>query len=160
MTTPWNFRPTDIAQRLHRLCRARLINPYDLTVGLTLLWSCRQPGREDAQVSFDRLAKLAGVGRTKAVEAVGKLRRLCVLARQKTRLRVVWALGIASRQGRNVYRWFAPPATEFASRPTNQMQVSKKEDCQQERRGREGALEAALASLGARLGATRGLSLF
>lgn len=135
MTMPWNFNPVAVAQRLQKLCRARRINPYDLAVGLALLWSCRAPGREDAMVSFDRLAQLAGVGRTKAVGAIGKLRRLRVLSRQKTRLRVAWALGIASRQGRNIYRWLAP-ATESAVRPTNQVQESK-QDCIEQGRGRK-----------------------
>jgi hypothetical protein len=154
------FNPVAVAHRLQKLCRARRITPFDLVVGLTLLWSCRAPGRDEAQVSFDRLADLAGVGRTAAVKSVGRLRRLRLLHRQKTRLRVVWSLGIASRQGRNIYRWISSAVAEW---PTNQMQVSKKEAHRGgvaappvRRRGGVSDLPAALASLGARIAANRG----
>jgi hypothetical protein len=114
-----------VERHLQRLCRARIIRPHHLTVGLALLWNCRQPGREDAQVSYDRLAKLAGVCRRTAVDAVQLLCRLGVLAKEKTRLRVAWAFGTAIRQGRNIYRWLAAP--ECTPCATIQQQVSKKE---------------------------------
>lgn len=117
-----SFVPARIAQRLRRLASGKLISPHDLLVAETLLWACRAPGREAAQISFTRLAKLAGVARSTAVQAVHRLQELGILAREKTRLRVVWSLGIASRQGRNIYRWIMP-ATESASRPTNKAQV-------------------------------------
>jgi predicted transcriptional regulator len=153
MTTPWNFQPAAIAQRLQKLCRAGKIGPHDVVVGLALLWSCRAPGSDKAMVSFDRLASLAGVGRTTAVKAVAKLRALGVLAREKTRLRVVWGLGTASRQGRNIYTWHAAPGTEFAGRPTIQVQVSKQEAHEQERRPILPGLSGALAALAERIGA-------
>ena len=160
------FNPAAAARSLQLLCRDHKITPHDLAVGMALLWSCRQPGASACMVSFDRLAKLAGVGRTSAVQAVRRLQELGVLARQKTRLRVAWGLGIASRQGRNIYRWIAV-ATEVAARATNQMLESKK-DCQRtgeapkpvQKRAGDGMLDAALASLAARIGAaTRVLSL-
>ena len=152
------FNPVATARRLQLLCREHKITPYDLAVGMALLWSCRAPGAAACMVSFDRLAKLAGVGRTAAVQAVRRLQELGVLAREKTRLRVAWGLGIASRQGRNIYRWIAV-ATEVAARLTNQMLESKK-DCSRDggapqpvrKRGGDGLLDAALASLAARIG--------
>jgi hypothetical protein len=155
-----------VERHLQRLCRAKIIRPHHLAVGLTLLWNCRQPGGEAAQVSYDRLAALAGVCRRTAVDAVGLLCRLGVLAKEKTRLRVIWAFGTAIRQGRNIYCWLAIP--ECTPCATNQQQESKKEGHRggaallsvPKRRG-EGALEAALASLGARLGAAnRGNAMF
>jgi len=155
------LNPVATARALQRFCRERRITPYDLAVGMALLWSCRAPGAAACMVSFTRLAKLAGVGRSTAVEAVRKLRDLGVLIREKTRLRVTWALGIASRQGRNIYRW-AKLATEAATPPTDQMQVRKQAKEALHRGGaaplpvpKRGGLEAALASLGARLGTTR-----
>src|SRR4029077_15725803 len=94
-----------VERHLQRLLRAKIIRPHHLVVGLTLLWNCRQPGGEAAQVSYDRLAALAGVGRRTAVDAVGWVGPLGVLAKEKTRLRVVWALGETIRQCRNIYRW-------------------------------------------------------
>lgn len=143
------FNPTATARTLQQLCRHGVITPHDLAVGMALLWSCRQPGAEACMVGFKRLAKLAGVGRTTAVEAVGKLRALGVLVREKTRLRVRWGLGIASRQGRNIYRW-AALATEAAGRATDQMQGRKKEAFEQ--------VEAAQAAL-ARVGKAREAAL-
>jgi hypothetical protein len=50
-----------------------------------------------------------------------------VLAWRKTRLRVAWSLGIASRQWRNIYRLLAGPHTESSGQPTGSVQASKKE---------------------------------
>jgi hypothetical protein len=130
MTKP---NPIAVAKYLGQLLGLKILTPHDYAVGMTLLWRCRPPGRVEAQVSFDRLAKLAGVGRTAAVAAVRKLRDLGILAREKTRLRVAWSLGIASRQWRNIYRWFLPADTAVASPPTDQVQVRKKDAHQQER---------------------------
>jgi hypothetical protein len=129
MTKPFN--PSLIVKHLRQLLQQKIISPHDYAVADALLWRCRAPGREDAQISYDRLAKLAGVGRTKAVAAVGKLRRLGLLLWEKSRLRVAWSLGFASRQWRNIYRWLAP-STEVAARPTNQEQVKKKDCLQKE----------------------------
>ena len=118
------LNPVRVERHLQRLCRLKLIRPHHLVVGLTILWNCRQPGREEVQVSYDRLATLAGVCRRTAVEAVGLLCRLGVLAKEKTRLKVAWALGTAWRQGRNIYRWRAIP--ECMPCATIQQQGSKK----------------------------------
>jgi|GEM_PF-3676501 len=64
-------------------------------------------------------------GRKVTVAAVRELRRLGVLAREKTRLRVRWGLGVASRQGRNIYRLLAG-RTEVAGRRVVQSQEMKK----------------------------------
>jgi hypothetical protein len=153
------FNPNTVAQRLQKLCRKRLIRPHHLAVGLTLLWSCRAPGRDAAQVSYTRLAELAGVGRNSAVEAVRRLRALGVLAREKTWLRVSWGLGIAIRQGRNIYRWIAS-ASEFALWDASQVPVKKERRIEREGEARPRplpkglrALNEALASLGARVAA-------
>jgi hypothetical protein len=122
------FDPVPSAKRLRKLLRKALITPHQFAVADALLWSCRAPGRDEAQISYDRLAKLAGVGRSCAVAAIRRLRDLGVLSWRKTRLRVAWSLGIASRQWRNVYRLLSGPCTEFAEQPTDSVQGSKK-DC-------------------------------
>src|SRR4051812_29415349 len=103
-----------ISQRLNAACAAKAISPNTERVGRVLLWQCRAPDADEAQVSYTRLARLAGVGRTTAVAAVAELRKLGLTWR-KTRLRVSWAFGVASRQWRNVYRWIRP-STEVAPR--------------------------------------------
>jgi hypothetical protein len=118
------FHPIPVTKRLDALCRARLIDPLTERVGRVLLWNCRAPNKDEAQVSYDRLAELAGVGLTKTKEAVARLIALGIIAKHKTRLRIAWGGGIASRQWRNIYR-FLIPATEVARRPTESRQEKK-----------------------------------
>jgi hypothetical protein len=139
------FDPTTIAKRLRAMHRAGLLTHAEYIIGDTLLWSCRAPGRNEAQVSYKRLAKLAHVATSKAQAAVRRLRDLGVLMWRKTRLRVVWSLGKASRQGRNIYTLIAAPPlarTDTSERPTDRKQVSQKGSV---------ALEEALSRLGQRL---------
>jgi hypothetical protein len=146
------FNPAPAASRLRKLLRKGLITPHQFAVADALLWSCRAPGRDEAQISYDRLAKLAGVGRSTAVEAVKRLRDLGVLSWRKTRLRVAWSLGVASRQWRNIYRLLAGPFTESSEQPTDRVQASKKGGLEKERVApevRHGTMEA-LASIAAR----------
>jgi hypothetical protein len=119
------FNPIPITKRLDALCRARLIDPLTERVGRVLLWNCRAPSKDEAQVSYERLAELANVGLTKTKEAVARLHALGVLTWRKTRLRIAWGGGIASRQWRNIYR-FLTPATEAARRPTDPRQEKQK----------------------------------
>jgi hypothetical protein len=121
------FDPAPLAKRLRTLLRKGLITPHHYAVADALLWCCRAPGRDEAQISYDRLATLAGVGRSTAVAAVKRLRALGVLTWRKTRLRVAWSLGVASRQWRNIYRLLAGPHTESSERPTGSVQASKKD---------------------------------
>jgi hypothetical protein len=152
--------PPIVSKNLLLAAAARLISGSELKVGSALLWRCRPPGGEVARVSYSRLAKLAGVARSTAVQAVARLRELGLLVREKTRLRVRWSLGVASRQGCNLYRWSRVASTESDHRPVIQMQVSKKEGASSKvaappvpRRGGVSDLSAALASLGARIAA-------
>jgi hypothetical protein len=147
------FDPVAYAVRLRKLHRAGLITHAQYAVGDAILWSCRPTGRDATQVSYDRLAELAHVGRSTAVAAVKRLRALGILAWQKTRLRVVWSLGVASRQGRNIYRLIAAPRTESDHWPTDRKQV-RKQGCI----GKiSPALSAGLAALAARIAANQGV---
>jgi hypothetical protein len=97
-------------------------------------------------------AKLAGVGRSTAVEAIKRLRDLGVLTWRKTRLRVAWSLDVASRQWRNIYRLLAAMNTESSRQPTDQEPVRKKNGIEAERASpevRQAALET-LAAIAAR----------
>jgi DNA-binding MurR/RpiR family transcriptional regulator len=139
------FDPTTIARRLRVLHRAGHLTHAEYVVADTLLWSCRVPGRPDAQVSYRRLARLAHVATSKAQAAIRRLRELGVLTWRKTRLRVAWSLGTASRQWRNVYTLVAVaavPRTDTSQRPADRKQVSKKAS---------DALEQALGRLGSAL---------
>jgi hypothetical protein len=93
---------------------------------MALLWQCRGRDQHEACVSYDRLAAISGVSRTTVADAITRLRDLGVLAWRKTRLRIAWGAGIASRQWRNVYRWIAAPVTESATRTANKEQEKKK----------------------------------
>jgi hypothetical protein len=121
------FNPARTASRLRQLLRNGLITPHQYAVADALLWSARAPGRDEAQISYDRLAKLAGVGRSTAAEAVKRMRALGVLSWRKTRLRVAWSLGVASRQWRNIYRLLGGPHTESSRQSTDRVQASKQE---------------------------------
>jgi hypothetical protein len=154
------FDAAPAAARLRKLLRRGLITPHQFAVADALLWSCRAPGREEAQVSYHRLAKLAGVGRSTAVEAVKRLRDLGVLSWRKTRLRVVWSLGVASRQWRNIYRLLAGSHTESSAWLADRVQASKQDRIEVARAGpevRPGALEA-LAAIAAQRMRTLGLA--
>jgi hypothetical protein len=146
------FDATTVAKRLRKLLRKGLITPHQFAVADALLWSCRAPGHDETQVSYHRLARLAGVGRSTAVEAVKRLRDLGVLSWRQTRLRVAWSLGVASRQWRNIYRLLAAPLTESSTRTTDRVQAKKK-DCiersQVAPEARQAAMEA-LAAIAAR----------
>jgi hypothetical protein len=120
--------PVAVAKRLSALRRSGRIDALTCQVGLVLLWECRAPGRDEAQVSYARLAELTGIGITKTKEAVATLKRLGVLTWRRTRLRIAWGAGVASRQWRNVYLFLAP-ATEVAARPTDSRQL-KKQRCE------------------------------
>ena len=146
------FDATTVAKRLRTLLRKGRITPHQYAVADALLWSCRAPGRDEAQISYHRLARLAGVGRSTAVEAVKRLRDLGVLSWRKTRLRVAWSLGVASRQWRNIYRLLAGPLTESRGQPTDRVQAKKKARIEVERvapEARQAALEA-LAAIASR----------
>jgi hypothetical protein len=142
------FDPAPAAKRLRTLLRKGLITPHQYAVADCLLWSCRAPGRDEAQISYHRLARLAGVGRSTAVEAVKRLRDLRVLTWRKTRLRVAWSLGVASRQWRNLYRLLVGPHTESSQQPTDRVQARKK-DCIERPRVAPEARQAALEALAA-----------
>jgi hypothetical protein len=142
------FDAATLAKRLRTLLRAGKITPHQYAVGDALLWSCRAPGRDEAQVGYHRLARLACVGRSTAVEAVKRLRDLGVLSWRKTRLRVAWSLGVASRQWRNIYRLLAGPHTESSQQPTDRAQARKK-DCIEVQQVAPEASQAAMEALAA-----------
>jgi len=140
------FDPSPVAKRLRSLHRAGRLTHAEYAVADTLLWSCRAPGRDESQIGYRQLAKLARVAYSTVVAAVAKLVALGVMTKRKTRLRVAWSLGVASRQWRNIYRLIAVqpvPRTESDQRPAVSVKVSKPASM---------ALEMALSRLGSVLG--------
>jgi hypothetical protein len=93
--------PVSITRRLRKLLRKKLITPHQYAVADALLWSCGRAGSPDIQVSYRRLAELAGVARSTVAEAIKVVKRLGVLTWRQTRIRVKWR----SLVWRNVYRF-------------------------------------------------------
>ena len=110
--------PTHIARHLRSLRRLHLISHACKTVGDTLLWSCRGKGRGRFQVSYRRIADLAGCSPTTAQDAVRTLRRLGVLTWEQTHVRVSWR----RLRGCNAYTF-----TSTSDWEAYRKQVSKKE---------------------------------
>ena len=109
------------AQHARRLLSAHILTPHDYAVLDALLWRCRRHGRADLTVTYAAVARLAGVCRDTAVNAVGKLVHIGLLSRIKRRVRVQWGRGrmrLASRQAANAYV-FQPPATESVAPATD-----------------------------------------
>jgi len=128
------FNPIDVARRLRKLRRAGLITASQYVIGDNLLWACGSG--PERQVSYAKLAKLAGVVRSTAQKAVARLRYLGVLSWRQTRLRFAWGRGLASRQWKNVYRLSAGPHTDTDQTAATCRQASKKDCIEGERRVR------------------------
>jgi hypothetical protein len=105
---------TKTARRLRALHRSGRLSHAHYAVADALLWSCGTADNPYIQVSYDRLAQLAGVARSTVAEALRVLKKLGVLAWRQTRIRVKWR----SLVWRNVYQ-FLTGSDEWAteSRP-------------------------------------------
>jgi len=155
-------RAGQIATHLRRLRGFRVIDPLTYAVAETLLFRLRRAGHDLARGSYDAIARLAGVGRTKAKSAVRQLGELGIITKATHRLLVRWGWNkclTASRQDANTYE-FTAASTEVAGRPTFTRE-SKKESLLN-KKSPAGApkhdhLTAALANLGAAI-AARGRS--
>lgn len=104
------------AQHARRLLTAHIITPFDYAVLDALLWRCRRPGHADLIVSYAAVARLAGVCRDTAIEAVRKLTQVGLIQKITRRVLVRWGPGralLASRQAANCYV-FRAPGTESA----------------------------------------------
>jgi hypothetical protein len=113
-----------IATRARKLLRRGDLTHRDLILLDCLLWSCRQKGRGVVRVSYTRLQQLARVARSTVADGLLRLEAAGLLIKQKTRIRVNWGLGTASRQGTNLYRLIAP-STESKAPTVKQKQDSK-----------------------------------
>lgn len=99
------------AQHARRLLTAHILTPYDYAVLDALLWRCRRPGRADLIVTYTAVARLAGVCRDCAIEAIRKLTQIGLIAKIKRRVLVRWGPDrslLASRQAANCYVFRAP----------------------------------------------------
>jgi hypothetical protein len=123
MDTLSSYAAGAMAKRARNLLRRGDLTHRDLVLLDCLLWSCRQPGRAVARVSYTRLQKLARLARATIGNGLRRLERVGLIKRQKTRIRVTWGLGTASRQGVTIYHLLAPPVTEFTHTT-----VTKKKD--------------------------------
>ena len=148
------FDPIAYQKATRRLHRAGALTHAQFAVADVLTWSCRPKGKAAFQVSYDRIATLAHVAHSTVVTAVARLRELGLLVWEKTRLRVVWSAGVASRQWRNAYTLLAP-VTESDHRPTDSQQVGKKDA--HERRARwRGAFQDPIRTVEEQLAILRG----
>lgn len=102
------------AQHARRLLTAHIITPHDYAILDALLWRCRRPGRADLVVTYAAVARLAGVCRDTAIDAVRKLAQIGIITKLTRRVLVRWGPGrslLASRQAANCYV-FRSPDTE------------------------------------------------
>lgn len=120
------FDPIAFQRQTRRLHRSGALTHAQFAVADVMTWSCRAKGQDTFQAAYDRIADLAHVAHSTVVTAVARLKALGLLTWRKTRLRVVWSLGVASRQWRNIYTLTAP-ATESDHRPTDSQKERKKE---------------------------------
>lgn len=136
-----------------RLLTASILTPHDYAVLDTMLWRLRRPGRSDFAAPYKVIARLAGVCRDCAIEAVRKLELIGILAKQKTRVIVRWGRNraqIASRQAANIYV-FHSPSTESA-RPATSIGIDRLYLTVPGVQARPSALEAALSRLAGAVG--------
>ena len=100
-----------IASHLRALRAEGAITPQVYACADALLWTARDHGRWDCQISLKDLARLAGVCRETARKACDTLISLGFIAKTRTRVRAWWGRNraeTASRQTANIWRFFAP----------------------------------------------------
>jgi hypothetical protein len=92
-----------LMRRARKLLRTGIITAKQFALLDCLVFSCRPTGADRCAVSFTRLAKLAHMARDTVRLGLASLERSGLLSRVKRRVRVVWGLGVASRQATNIY---------------------------------------------------------
>jgi DNA-binding Lrp family transcriptional regulator len=100
-----------IAAHGRRLLRQGDITHREQSLLEVLLWQCR--------ASYTRLSDLARVSRDTVARGIRKLEDLGVIRKTKTWLRVRWMLGVARRQGVNLYELIEPAVTESDNQTVN-----------------------------------------
>jgi hypothetical protein len=139
-----------------RLLTANILTPHEYVVLDAMLWRLRRPGRWDFAAPYKVIARLAGVCRDCAIEAVRKLELIGILTKRADRVIVRWGHNraqIASRQAANIYV-FHSPSTESAS-PATSIGIGRFYPTVDRVQARPNALEAALG----RLAGAAGLAL-
>lgn len=119
---------TKIARRLRQLHRSGELSHAHYAVADALLWSCGKADNPYIQVSYDKLAELAGVARSTVALALKELKRLGVLVWRQTRIRVKWR----SLVWRNIY-CFCTGSDDWATK-------ERREEEKKERRQQQGGL--------------------
>lgn len=110
-----------IAANARRLLTARLIHPADYAVLDALLWRVRRPGMWDCDPDYATLARLAGICRGRAIEAVRVLVSLGLITKTRRHALVRWGRNraqVAARQLSNCYV-FCAPSKESSPRPAD-----------------------------------------
>lgn len=131
-----------IASTGRRLLTARLIRPADYAVLDALLWRVRKPGRWDCDPDYATIARLAGICRSRAIEAVRRLVALGILTKRRRHVLVRWGSNraqVAARQVSNSYTFCVCVSKESSPRSADSDSLID--------RGSK-ALEAALSGLG------------
>jgi DNA-binding Lrp family transcriptional regulator len=108
-----------IAAHGRRLLRQGDITHREQSLLEVLLWQCRGHGSAIARASYTRLSDLARVSRDTVARGIRKLEDLGVIRKTKTWLRVRWMLGVARRQGVNLYELIEPAVTESDNQTVN-----------------------------------------
>jgi len=110
-----------IAATGRRLLTARLLRPADYAVLDALLWRVRRPGMWDCDPDYATLARLAGICRGRAIEAVRVLVSLGLITKTRRHALVRWGRNraqVAARQLSNAYV-FCAPIIESSPRPAD-----------------------------------------
>lgn len=97
--------------RARQLLQTKQLSLRDVGIFDVMVFRCRTFGARFTSVSLRRLATLAGCCNDTVIAAIRRLEQAGILRKIKRRIRVRWALGIASRQATNEYE-FLPPTTE------------------------------------------------
>lgn len=116
------------ARHVRGLCTMRLLTVAELRVYEVLIWQMRTKGAAQVMAAARAIANLSGAGAalTTVKKAIAKLTAMGLLTKLKTRVKVRWGGGVASRQGANIYG-FPQFSTEVAGRPT----LSRKKDSEE-----------------------------
>ena len=103
-----------LMQRATKLLRLRVLTPHDTQILRTLVFSCGARGSGRAVVPYAKLARLSGMSKPTAVQAVRRLEDAGLLRRTARRIRAGWA----SRVAANLYVFVAPAPARLDTEST------------------------------------------
>jgi hypothetical protein len=110
-----------LAAHSRKLRATKILTVHECAVFDTMLWRLRGPGLSAFMATYKAIARLTGVCRDTAIQAVKKLVSLGLIQKERQRVRVrhgTSRLTMVSRQIANAYRIIAP-VTESVTYPAD-----------------------------------------